>query len=61
VVAAVEGGYDLQALGGSLDASIEVLSGGASEARWPSSGIASTRGQSIVTDARHVLTPYWTM
>jgi acetoin utilization deacetylase AcuC-like enzyme len=61
VVAAVEGGYDLQALGGSLDASIGALDGGAEAARWPSSGIASTRGQAIVADARRILTPYWSM
>ena len=61
VVAAVEGGYDLQALGGSLDASIGALDGDAHAARWPSSGIVSTRGQAIVADARQILTPYWSM
>jgi acetoin utilization deacetylase AcuC-like enzyme len=61
LVAAVEGGYDLQALGGSLDASIGALDGDAHTARWPSSGIASTRGQAVVADARQILTPYWSM
>jgi acetoin utilization deacetylase AcuC-like enzyme len=61
IVAAVEGGYDLQALGASLDAAIESLSGEAPRAPWPSSGIASTRGQASLAALRPCMAPYWTL
>jgi acetoin utilization deacetylase AcuC-like enzyme len=61
IVAAVEGGYDLQALGASLDVSIEALSGDAKPPAWPSSGIPSTRGQAVASDLRQILTPFWTV
>jgi acetoin utilization deacetylase AcuC-like enzyme len=61
IVAAVEGGYDLEALGASLDASIASLSGDLQPPAWPSSGIASSRGQAAVTELRQILTPYWTV
>src|SRR6202040_1176237 len=48
LVAAVEGGYDLQAFAASLDAAIDALGGPVSAARWPSSGIASSRGNETV-------------
>ena len=42
IAAVVEGGYDLHALAGSLDAVIETLHGPPSApAAWPASGIAS--------------------
>jgi acetoin utilization deacetylase AcuC-like enzyme len=61
IVAVVEGGYDLRALGGSLDATIETLSGPPSPAAWPSSGIVSTRGLESVNAARIALAPFWTI
>jgi len=61
IVAAVEGGYDLQALAASLDATLEALSGPASAARWPSSGIVSMRGAASVAAVRPVLAPFWTL
>ena len=61
IVAAVEGGYDLHALAGSLDATIETLDGPPSPAAWPSSGIASSRGRDSVTAARVALAPFWTI
>jgi acetoin utilization deacetylase AcuC-like enzyme len=61
VVAAVEGGYDLEALAASLDASIDTLSGEARAPAWPSSGIASTRGQTAVADLRPLLAQFWTV
>ena len=61
IVAAVEGGYDLQALGASLDASIESLAGDVIAPHWPSSGIASSRAQTAVGELRQVLAPYWTL
>jgi acetoin utilization deacetylase AcuC-like enzyme len=61
IVAAVEGGYDLQALAASLDAAIDSLSGEGQRARWPSTGIASTRGEATVAAVRPVLAPFWTL
>jgi len=61
IVAAVEGGYDLQALGASLDAAIESLSGDPKRPQWPSSGVASTRGQASVAQLGPCLSPYWTL
>ena len=56
-----EGGYDLQALAASLDATLEALSGPASAVRWPSSGIVSMRGAASVAAVRPVLAPFWTL
>jgi acetoin utilization deacetylase AcuC-like enzyme len=61
IVAAVEGGYDLQALGGSLDATIETLNDPPTRVAWPSSGIASSRGRDSVTAAARQLAPFWTI
>jgi len=61
MVAAVEGGYDLQAFAASLDAVIEALSGPPAEANWPASGIASTRGDAAVAVVRPVQAPFWTL
>jgi acetoin utilization deacetylase AcuC-like enzyme len=59
----VEGGYDLHALAASLDAVIETLSAPASAqpAQWPTSGVASTRGQASVDAVRPNLAPFWTL
>jgi acetoin utilization deacetylase AcuC-like enzyme len=61
IVAAVEGGYDLTALAGSLDAVIETLHRPPSAAVWPASGIASNRGQESVEAAGHALASFWTI
>ncbi len=63
MVLVVEGGYDLQALAASLDAVIEALSAPTSAlpAQWPTSGVASTRGQTSVDAVRSILTPFWTL
>jgi acetoin utilization deacetylase AcuC-like enzyme len=61
IVAAVEGGYDLQALAASLEASIESLSGDSKPAKWPTSGIASSRGRTVVDELRPILAPFWTI
>jgi acetoin utilization deacetylase AcuC-like enzyme len=61
IVAVVEGGYDLQALAGSLDGVIDTLHGAASPAVWPTSGIPSDRGHESVAAARRVLAPFWTI
>jgi acetoin utilization deacetylase AcuC-like enzyme len=57
LVAVTEGGYDLAALAGSLDAALEALNGAA--APWPASGIASTRGRDAVDAAREALARHW--
>jgi acetoin utilization deacetylase AcuC-like enzyme len=61
IVAAVEGGYDLQAFAASLDAVVETLSGPLAAAVWPASGIESTRGRDSAAVARRVLAPHWSV
>jgi acetoin utilization deacetylase AcuC-like enzyme len=61
IAAVVEGGYDLHALAGSLDAVIETLHGPSSPAAWPASGIASNRGRESIAAVRRVLAPFWTI
>jgi acetoin utilization deacetylase AcuC-like enzyme len=57
LVAVVEGGYDLPALAGSLDAAIAALNGAPSP--WPESGIASSRGRDAIEAARSALAGQW--
>jgi acetoin utilization deacetylase AcuC-like enzyme len=57
IVAVVEGGYDLSALAGSLDAAIDALNGAA--APWPASGIASSRGRDAVSEVTATLAQFW--
>jgi acetoin utilization deacetylase AcuC-like enzyme len=61
IVAAVEGGYDLQALAASLDAVVDTLHTPAisTPVPWPASGVASDRGRSSVQATRAALTPFW--
>jgi acetoin utilization deacetylase AcuC-like enzyme len=61
MVAAVEGGYDLQALAGSLDAVVETLRAPAVSAvvAWPTSSVESDRGASAVRAARAAHAAYW--
>ena len=61
IVSVTEGGYDLKALAASLDAVIDSLSGEPESARWPSSGIASSRGDAALAAVRPVLAPFWTL
>ena len=61
IVASVEGGYDLQALAGSLDGVIETLNGPPSPPAWPSSGIVSSRGRDSIKAAHLALAPFWTI
>ena len=58
IVLVTEGGYDLEALGGSLDAAVRVLHAQAPP-QWPASGIASARGRSAVTAVRDATAAYW--
>jgi acetoin utilization deacetylase AcuC-like enzyme len=59
IVALTEGGYDLEALAASLDATIETLSEADAEPHWPTSGIASTRGRDAVDVVRQALRACW--
>jgi acetoin utilization deacetylase AcuC-like enzyme len=59
IVAAVEGGYDLEALGTSLDGAIDALAGPMKAAEWPSSGIISTRGQDTVDATSAAIRAFW--
>jgi acetoin utilization deacetylase AcuC-like enzyme len=59
VVAVTEGGYDLQALAASLNATIAALHDPLGPPTWPASGIASRRGSDSIAQARAALRPYW--
>jgi acetoin utilization deacetylase AcuC-like enzyme len=61
IVAAVEGGYDLNALAASLDGVIETLHAPAATAaaRWPASGVPPTRAHATLTAVRPRLAPFW--
>jgi acetoin utilization deacetylase AcuC-like enzyme len=59
IVAAVEGGYDLHALGTSLDGAIDALAGPAQPAQWPSSGIDSSRGEVAVAATSDAIRAFW--
>jgi acetoin utilization deacetylase AcuC-like enzyme len=55
----VEGGYDLEALAASIDIVAETLSGPNAPARWPRSGVTSTRGRASADATKRALAPYW--
>jgi acetoin utilization deacetylase AcuC-like enzyme len=61
LVLALEGGYDLKALGASLDAVVGVLGRPAAAPAWPDAGeaIAGRRGRAAVDAARRVLGGHW--
>jgi acetoin utilization deacetylase AcuC-like enzyme len=55
-----EGGYDLQALGESLDAVLQVLAATAAAPAWPASGPhGSTRGHESAAATKRALAPFW--
>jgi len=54
-----EGGYDLRALAASLDAAIQAVASLAGAPVWPSSGIASDRGERSADAAGAALSGYW--
>ena len=56
-----EGGYDLRALKGSLDAVIGALSGPMTSARWPPADAPSSRGRVTADAAKRALKPFWTL
>jgi acetoin utilization deacetylase AcuC-like enzyme len=55
-----EGGYDLQALGESLDAVVQVLASTAVPGAWPASGPdRATRGRAAANATKEALAPFW--
>ena len=61
IVAVTEGGYDLEGLGTSLDASIHVLAGDPAAVPWPESSVASSRGTHAVGVVKTHLGGYWSL
>ena len=64
IVSVTEGGYDLKALAESLDAVIDahgVNVASTPAPRWPSRGIAPTRGEAALAELRPILAPFWTL
>jgi len=54
-----EGGYDLRALTMSLETVVQTLSGPVAPARWPTSGLTSSRGRLSAEAAKRALKPFW--
>jgi len=54
-----EGGYDLGALQGSLEAVVETLSGPAAAPKWPTATSASGRGRASADAAIRALAKHW--
>ncbi len=60
IVVLTEGGYDLPALGGSLQAAVDALTAPRAAIEWPDSGdVAPTRGLAAAEAARSALAPFW--
>ncbi len=59
IVAVAEGGYDLESLAASLDASIAALADNTVQPVWPSSSIASARGRDAVQAVKAHLRGFW--
>ena len=56
-----EGGYDLRALEGSLDAVVQTLSGAATAPKWPAAGADTRRGNASADAAIRALGKRWTL
>ncbi len=54
-----EGGYDLQALGGSLDAVVQTLAAAGTGPSWPRAEAPPTRGEEATAAARTALASWW--
>jgi acetoin utilization deacetylase AcuC-like enzyme len=59
LVAVVEGGYHLGALGESLRGVVRVLSAADAAPAWPSSSVRSARGATGAAAARRALSGFW--
>ena len=54
-----EGGYDLRALEGSLDAVVQTLSGASAAPKWPAAGADTRRGKASADAAIKALGKHW--
>ena len=54
-----EGGYDLAALEGSLDAVVQTLAGPSSAPKWPAATATSNRGETSADATVRALGKYW--
>jgi acetoin utilization deacetylase AcuC-like enzyme len=61
MVVVTEGGYDLHALGASIDVVAETLSAARATSAWPSSGMPSSRGSAGAAAARAALAGFWNL
>jgi acetoin utilization deacetylase AcuC-like enzyme len=60
ILAVTEGGYDLHALADSLRAVVGALAPErATPASWPAPSVASSRGRTAASAAKHMLEPFW--
>jgi len=59
MVFVTEGGYDVRALSASLDGVVGALAAPLAPARWPASGIQSSRGRRSADAAKRALKPFW--
>ncbi len=61
IVIVTEGGYDLQALGASLDAVAQTLTAPRSAPVWPRADAQPARGLAAVAQARAALSRFWSV
>ncbi|HWF85321.1 MAG TPA: histone deacetylase [Vicinamibacterales bacterium] len=61
IVVVTEGGYDLQALGASLDAVAQTLVAPRSAPLWPGADAQPSRGLAAVAQARAALSRFWSV
>jgi acetoin utilization deacetylase AcuC-like enzyme len=54
-----EGGYDLRALGASLQSAVDALAAADARIEWPASGVSSTRGADAVRAVKRAVGPFW--
>jgi acetoin utilization deacetylase AcuC-like enzyme len=61
IVVVTEGGYDLEALGASLDSVVETLTAPRSAPQWPRGDLPALRGRAGVAAARVALSSFWNL
>ena len=59
MVLVTEGGYDLRALGASIDSVVKVLAGPAGPAVWPGGEVPAIRGRASADAAKRTLAEFW--
>jgi acetoin utilization deacetylase AcuC-like enzyme len=61
IAVVTEGGYDLQALGASLESVVETLAALRSAPQWPRGNAPSSRGRAAAAAARAALSGFWNL